>query len=138
MKTKPLKLLLLSAKPSTLAELFQALLKFPAATVDQVDSAEQGWQTIQTNAIDVLVVDERLGKISGLDFVRAVVSTYPMINCALVSPLSHEDFHEASEGLGVFMQLPVAPGAEEATRMMELLEILYAHLPPGTNNRSQP
>ena len=40
----------------------------------------------------------------------------------MVSTLPAEEFHEVTEGLGVFMQLPVNPGAEEAAKMMQLLE----------------
>jgi hypothetical protein len=46
----------------------------------------------------------------------------------MVSSLSPEDFHEATEGLGVFMQLPVDPGAEEAGKMMQLFESISALL----------
>ncbi len=50
---------------------------------------------------------ENLGDMTGLEFIRAIVSKRPMVNCAAISSLASEDFHEASEGLGILMQLPV-------------------------------
>jgi len=39
-----------------------------------------------------------------------------------VSSLSGDDFHEASEGLGVLARLPVRPDAGEGQKMLDLLE----------------
>ena len=47
-----------------------------------------------------------------------------MINSAAVSPLSPEEFHEASEGLGVLVQLPVDPGKFEAEDLLKRLKNL--------------
>jgi hypothetical protein len=46
----------------------------------------------------------------------------------MVSSLSPEDFHEMTEGLGIFMQLPVGPGAGEAVQLLRLLESIDALL----------
>jgi two-component SAPR family response regulator len=75
--------------------------------------AEQGF--------DLVITDENLGDMTGLEFVRKVVSKKPMANCAVISSLTPEDFHEKSEGLGILMQLPVRPGRKHA-------EILIAKL----------
>lgn len=71
---------------------------------------------------DVIVAAEKLSDCDGLTFIKEIAKTMPLINCAIVSPLPYDEFHEKTEGLGVFMQLPVNPGAEEATKMMRLLE----------------
>jgi hypothetical protein len=47
-----------------------------------------------------------------------------MINCAAISSLSHKDFHEASEGLGVLMQLPESPGRDDAAKLLEHLKTI--------------
>jgi hypothetical protein len=46
------------------------------------------------------------------------------IQTAVVSRLSHDAFHEASEGLGVLAQLPPAPGRDDARRILEMLRQL--------------
>jgi hypothetical protein len=62
------------------------------------------------------------GDITGLEFIRAIAAKRPMINCAAVSSLTSEDFHEASEGLGILMQLPVEPGRKHADMLLEQLK----------------
>lgn len=44
-----------------------------------------------------------------------------MVNTAVVSPLSDEEFHEASEGLGILVRLPLEPGADEACELLRRL-----------------
>jgi CheY-like chemotaxis protein len=71
---------------------------------------------------DLIVADEQLGDMSGLQFIEKVILDKPMINCAAVTSLSHSDFHEASEGLGILMPLPVRPGQEQAEKLLDLLK----------------
>jgi DNA-binding NtrC family response regulator len=71
---------------------------------------------------DVAVVGGELNDGDGLSFLKEFARVQPLINCALVSSLSPELFHEVTEGLGVFMQLPENSGAAEADKMLQLLE----------------
>jgi CheY-like chemotaxis protein len=71
---------------------------------------------------DLVVTDENLGDMTGLEFIKTVITQKPMVNCAAVSTLLSEDFHEASEGLGILMQLPVRPGPEYAKELLEHLK----------------
>lgn len=77
---------------------------------------------IGSEKVDTVIVDEQLADGDGISFVRQLTKVNPLINCALISSLSLADFHEATEGLGVFMHLPVDPGAEHAEKMVQLLE----------------
>jgi two-component SAPR family response regulator len=36
--------------------------------------------------LDLVVVDEKLGDMTGIEFIETLVSVNPMINCAAVSP----------------------------------------------------
>jgi hypothetical protein len=58
---------------------------------------------------------------TGLELIKSVITRQPMLNCAAVSSLSPGDFHEASEGLGILMPLPVEPGKNEAHQLLEHL-----------------
>ena len=58
--------------------------------------------------------------------VQELMREHPLINCAMVSSLSPEDFHELTEGLGLFMQLPLHPGAEEAKKVIQFLDSISA------------
>ena len=85
------------------------------------DSGRKGMSMIAENNFDLVITDEHLGDMTGIDFIRMVVSKQPMINSAVVSSLAPEDFHEASEGLGILMQLPVKPGQGYAEKLLDHL-----------------
>jgi polyhydroxyalkanoate synthesis regulator phasin len=44
-----------------------------------------------------------------------------MINCASISHLLPEEFHEVSEGLGLMAQLPMEPGKEHVEKLLQRL-----------------
>ena len=71
---------------------------------------------------DLVVTDENLGDMTGLELIEKVISQKPLINCAVVSSLLPDDFHEASEGLGVLMQLPARLGQEHAEKLLGQLK----------------
>ncbi len=73
-----------------------------------------------------MVTDENLGDMTGLELIESVIASQPMLNCAAVSSLSPGDFHEASEGLGILMQLPVEAGKKEADQLLEHLKKIQA------------
>ena len=88
----------------------------------RAESGGNGLSMIAEDNFDLVVADENLGDMTGLEFIRALVSKRPMINCAAVSSLAAEDFHEVSEGLGILMQLPVRPGEEQAEMLLGQLK----------------
>jgi CheY-like chemotaxis protein len=75
---------------------------------------------------DLVVADENLADMSGLEFCEKVISQNPMVNLAAVSSLSPADFHEASEGLGIMMQLPVRPGQKQAEKLLNQLTTIMS------------
>ena len=74
--------------------------------------------------IDLVVADEGLGDMTGLELAGKILSVNPMINCASVSRLSPEEYHEASEGLGVLAQLPIKPGKKHAEELVQRLKYI--------------
>lgn len=100
---------------------FSSGLTKSSVQITWADSGDQGMSLLAESNIDLVVTDENLGDMTGLEFIKKIVSKYPMVNCAAVSPLPPEDFHEASEGLGILMQLPIQPDQEQA-------ELLLGHL----------
>jgi len=71
--------------------------------------------------VDLVVTDEFLGDMTGLELAERMLSVNPMINCAAVSKLSSKEFHEASEGLGLLAQLPAVPDKEQAEELLQRL-----------------
>lgn len=95
--------------------------------VTEVDSAVAARQFLQDYPVAAAVVDTELGdSTSGAVFVRELSMTYPFVNTTLVSDLTDEDFHESTEGLGVFMKIPTMPDGRTATEFLEKLDAINA------------
>ena len=93
-------------------------------------NGESALAEIIRNTYDLMVVNEDLGDMTGLDYIKKSLYKNPMIHTAAVSSLSEADYHEASEGMGVLMQLPPRPGRPEAEKLFKHLEtILNASMP---------
>lgn len=115
------RIMLVSHDLASFEDLTKGLKKRDDIELIQVDSKQAVFKEVETTRIDVVVTDAQLRDEEPLHLVTELMKKYPLINCAMVSSLSPEDFHEYSEGLGVFMQLPVNPGEKEAGKMMEIL-----------------
>jgi DNA-binding NtrC family response regulator len=102
---------------TTFADLSSEIKK-QGGTVHWAASGDQALKTIGKQTVDLVVTDERLGDMTGLELVGRLVAVNPMINSAAVSSLSKEAYHEASEGLGILMQLPPKPGRADGQRLM--------------------
>ncbi len=87
-----------------------------------LQSGEKALGLLAEKPLDLVVTDDVLEDMAGLSFAQKLVRQYPLMNCAAVSRLSPHDFHEASEGLGLLMQLPPTPGAVHAEQLLEHLE----------------
>lgn len=121
-----LSILLVGKDPASVVVFADELSRDDGIKVSSVGSGQQAWDFLGSNKVDVVVADENLADGPGLPFVRELTKRQPLINCAMVSPLDPEEFHEVTEGLGVFMQLPVSPGAGEAAQMLQLLKSIDA------------
>ncbi|MDL1967412.1 MAG: response regulator [Deltaproteobacteria bacterium] len=89
--------------------------------ISRAKSGGNALSMISANSFGLVVTDESLSDMTGLKFVEKLVSTNPMINCAAASSLSSKDFHAASEGLGILMQLPPRPNKIHAENLLQYL-----------------
>ena len=119
-----LKLLLVSPDKDSLSGLASALMEHIDVDLLWAESGETALDIASETAIDLVVADERLGDTTGLEFAGRLLSVNPMINCACVSRLSPEKFHEVSEGLGLVAQLPVQPGEANAEELLQCLRYI--------------
>ena len=110
--------LLVSSNEETFSRFTSALQKHRDIRIARAESGGSALTFIADTAFDLVVTDETLDDMSGLDFAKKLVSQNPFANCAAISRLSSEDFHEVSEGLGLLMQLPPQPGAEHAQQLL--------------------
>lgn len=99
----------------------EAVMTNNDAAISRAESGSDALSKIADQFYHLVVVDEKLPDMTGLELAEKLIVKNPMSNVALVSTLSQEDFHEASEGLGLLMQLSPQPGRTEA-------EILLKHV----------
>ncbi len=69
----------------------------------------------------LVVIDSDLPDTDSLGLVQKLLLVNAMVNTAVISPLSEEEFHEASEGLGILGRLPVEPGSGDAVDLLQKL-----------------
>lgn len=113
-------IVLLTRRESDFLPLSKQLEASSACHVDWSSELE-GIDLAMGKAPDLLVIDAHIGERSALDIAREVISVNAMVNMAVVSDLSEEDFHEASEGLGIMARISDPPNADDASRLLDLL-----------------
>ena len=91
-----------------------------------------GLSQLRGKPIDLVIVDEQLEDMSGIEFVRRLVTVNPLANTAIVGALTEEDFHEATEGMGVLMQLPRQPKEQDAETLLGLMAKIAGLMQPAT------
>ncbi len=107
---------------------FAAALAKEAVVTYQPDGGK-ALQAVQQSidekrAFDVVCVGNRLEGdefTDGLGFARTFAARFPLINCAVTSASPPDVFHEETEGLGIVMQLPPEPQADDAARLFAVL-----------------
>jgi len=119
-----LKLLLVSPKNNTLHELASVLSTHNEVDLSCAESGEIALDLVSRTPYDLVIVDEKVHDMTGLELAERIVRTNAIINCAAVSALSPEDFHEASEGLGLIAQLPTQPQRWDAEDLLERLKTI--------------
>lgn len=116
-----LAILVASQDKGSLSDLESALTQNDDVCLFRAESVNKALDLASEKAIDLVIADERLGDTTGLELAAGLLSVNPMITCATVSRLTPEEFHEASEGLGIMAQLPIHPGKEHAESLLHRL-----------------
>ena len=119
-----IRLLLATPYRKSLFELASVMEKNDDVELTWTESGKKALDMLSETSVDLVVTDEELGDMTGLEFANKLLRVNPMINCAVLSPLPSDEFHEASEGLGVFAQLPLRPVKEDAEKLLKRLKNL--------------
>ena len=119
-----IRLLLVTPYKKSLFELASVMEKNDDVELTWTESGKKALDMLSETSVDLVVTDEDLGDMTGLEFANKLLRVNPMINCAVLSPLPSDEFHEASEGLGVFAQLPLRPVQEDAEKLLKHLKNL--------------
>lgn len=119
-----LKLLLVSPNKESLSDLATALAEHKDVELFWAESGATALNAALNTDLDLIITNEKIGDMTGLEFADRLLAINPMINCATVSRLSPEEFHEVSEGLGLMAPLPVKPGKAQAEELLKHLKYL--------------
>lgn len=125
------KIIIVTEHRDRFASLVEGLQSESDCTVGWIDSQEEAQSTVSSSPPDVMIVDEKVGVVSNLELAHGLVMANPMVHLALVSSLSHNDFHEASEGLGVLVQLAPGCGKNDASKLVEAFRRVTSFMNPA-------
>ena len=115
------RILLVADQKEALEELAGVLDHEEEVEILWAHDGEAALTSVADNSPPLVVVDETVGGDSGLDLIRRLIGIDAFIQTAAVSPLSHDDFHETSEGLGIMAQLPPKPSRNDALKLLQTL-----------------
>ena len=113
-------IVLASARPEAWLAFAAALASDPEVQLKQVATGTEALEAGRTLAPHLMVIDY-LPDTEPLSLVQKLLTVNALVNTAVVSPLSDEEFHEASEGLGILGRLPEKPGIGEAADLLQKL-----------------
>jgi DNA-binding NarL/FixJ family response regulator len=124
-------ILMVTDNTAPLAALAAALEQRSGIEVRFAASGDAGFDFLQRHRVDLVIIDQWLDQGSGIAFAKQLVKAHPLVNIAIVGSEDDESFHQATEGLGVLMQLPPQAGAVEAEKLLTVLERIGALLQPA-------
>ena len=116
-------ILFVSSKKDSLSDLKRGF-KEHDTQITWVESCKDTLIILKKDKFDLIITNEKLADTNGIECIKKLISFNPMLNCAAVSSLSPDDFHEASEGLGVLMQIPKKPGKKLAIKLLDHLKTI--------------
>jgi DNA-binding NarL/FixJ family response regulator len=117
-----LHIVLATARPEAMQAFAAALSANPEVHLDHMVSGAEALEAARTAAPHLVIVDTDLPDTAPLDLVQKLLMVNAMVNTAVVSPLSDEEFHEASEGLGILSRLTEKPGESDAANLLGKLK----------------
>ncbi len=115
------RVLVVTESPPRFTEFAKALREEGEAECIWAESPEAGMEMAAGPHPAIVIVDETIGGTPGLDWVKQLLKVNAFLNTAVVSSLNSSDFHEASEGLGVALQLSPDPGERDARNVLSWL-----------------
>lgn len=120
-----LNILVADSQDNSLEELISVLRQRDLVSIAVAQTGSQALEALSSHIFQVMITAERLPDITGLELIKKIVALNPMINCIAASGLAPDDFHEASEGLGVLMQLPLHPKEEQVAALLKKVQDIY-------------
>jgi hypothetical protein len=117
------KFLIITQHAGNFSRLAEGLRKGTSNEIIWADSLTAAHSTA-AGSIDLIIIDDKIDGQSCMDIAKDMIRVNAMANLALVSSLATEEFHEASEGLGIMAQLPLNPDETNAELLLNALTAL--------------
>jgi DNA-binding NarL/FixJ family response regulator len=117
-----LRIVLATARPQPMQAFAAALSSNPEVRLQHVGSGAEALEMAHASVPHLVIIDTGLADYEPLELVQKLLRVNAMVNTVVVSPLSEEEFHEASEGLGVLGRLPGKPGERDAADLLHRLK----------------
>jgi DNA-binding response OmpR family regulator len=111
-----------SPRPDSWQDFKDGLAREPQAVVEAAETGAMVLEMVKSRTPALVVVDSQLPDFKPFDLVLEILKVNAMVQTAVVSSLSDEDFHEQSEGLGIMARIPLNPSAEGAVELVGLLK----------------
>jgi CheY-like chemotaxis protein len=113
-----LNILIATSRPEAMRAFADGLRSDSQVRLESVSSGTDAVEFVRKSPPNLVVVDTGLPDNEPLKLVSALLMVNAMVNTAVVSPLSEEEFHEASEGLGILERLPEVPARSDAAELL--------------------
>jgi CheY-like chemotaxis protein len=126
-------ILLVTDKRDGFSDLHSSIVSGENMEVRWAEYGNKALAMILEGSFGLVIADEQLMDMTGLEFLKQLVSMNPLINCVLVSPLPPKEFHEVTEGLGLVGQLPPNPDTQSVAGLMEKFRKINEMSPPLKN-----
>jgi DNA-binding NtrC family response regulator len=94
------------------------------ALVRLAETKSKTLELIKAKAPHLVVIDESLSDVQALTLVKELLLINAMINTAVITGISPEQFHEKGEGLGILTSVCQHPDAQDAKVLMQKLRKL--------------
>jgi CheY-like chemotaxis protein len=115
-------ILLATSRPEDLQAFASAIEGREKHALILADTAEAALEAAKRRKPDLVVLDRQVNGADAMTIARLLLEVNAFIHTALLSDLPEADFHEASEGLGVLMKLPMTPSAGDAELLLARLD----------------
>lgn len=125
------RLLMATENRSFFEPILENLVENGRIQVDWTADAAATLARVKAARPDLLIVDARLEGRDGFELCRKVLQVDAFVNMAAVSDLDDDEFHEASEGLGLVGRLPSRPAVADLERLLDLLDGVSPPIAPA-------
>jgi len=118
-------LVLTSRNNEMLSRYTEIFEKIGGFSLTRISSGQETLDFVSGHSIQLVIADEKMEDMTGLEMVKKMIPLSPITNSALISTLSPDEFHEASEGFGVVGQLSANPDSEEINQFLDHLSKIF-------------